>query len=100
MQHLSFKLEKYRLPQLEKINGPRSERDEQIGGFLNRGIKVGRVAHLRDVTAQDLGVLLSHIPTADLYAFRRQCEKARSFSRYFWWALKPKPMTEGAGVRG
>lgn len=61
---------------------------------------VSRLAHLRDVTAQDLGVLLSHIPTADLYAFRRQCEKARSFSRYFWWALKPKPMTEGAGVRG
>lgn len=70
----------------------RSERDEQLSYFLNRGIKLKDRAtgELRDMTDKELAIKLSHIPTHDLYAFRRQCEQARSFSRYFWWALKIK----------
>lgn len=72
--------------------GPRSERAEIIGLFLDHGIQIRdrRTKLLRPVEARELGVLLSHIPSADLYAFYRQCERARSFSRYFWWAIRPE----------
>ncbi|HVC59631.1 MAG TPA: hypothetical protein VND19_04595 [Acetobacteraceae bacterium] len=37
-----------------------------------------------------VSVKLAHVKSNfDLYAFYRACEEARSFSAYFWWALKP-----------
>jgi hypothetical protein len=67
-----------------------SERAELVGKFTDRlnldrdGVKYKKLTHAR------VGFLLSHIKSDfDLYAFLRACDEARSFSAYFWWALKP-----------
>jgi hypothetical protein len=39
------------------------------------------------VTVAAVAMELSHISTANLHAFDKQCENARRFSQYFWWAL-------------
>ena len=48
----------------------------------------------RPMSHSRLGKVLERIPTGDLYAFYRKCDGAKNFSRYFWWALKPKPDQE------
>lgn len=71
----------------------RSERDSLIQLFVDRKaihIRDRASKELRPATAREIAVKLSHIPTGDLYAFYKQCDRARSFSRYFYWALKPK----------
>lgn len=68
----------------------KSERAELLSKFLGHDIKIRRAGKLIDASGHDLAIMLGHVPTSDLYPFFRQCEQARSFSRYFWWALKPK----------
>jgi hypothetical protein len=71
----------------------RGKRDEAIQLFVGKGIKVWadrKKSALRDATAADIARKVALIPTDDLYAFYKQCEQARSFSRYFEWALKPR----------
>jgi hypothetical protein len=91
------------------VKGATSERAELVGKFTDRlnrdrdGVKYKKLTHAR------VGFLLSHIKSNfDLYAFFRQAEEARSFSAYFWWALKPehprsaqtKQSPERAGLSG
>jgi len=69
----------------------RSERDEMVQKFVDkRVIKIHdrTTKQLRLATAGEIALLLKDCPTADLYAFFRECEEARSFSRFFWWAVK------------
>jgi hypothetical protein len=68
----------------------RSERDELIQNFLGHGIKLRdpKTKELRPATAAELAIILRHCPTKDLYPFFRECEGARSFSRFFWWSVK------------
>jgi hypothetical protein len=70
----------------------RSERDELLSKFLSHDLKLRdhKTKQLRPITDRELAIKLSHIPTGDLHAFYKQCENARSFGRYFWWALKPQ----------
>jgi len=83
MEIASSYLEKFQQPALF-----RSERDELIANFLGHGLQLRdrKTKELRPATDRDLAFILRHIPTTDLF----QCTQARSFSRYFFWALKPK----------
>jgi hypothetical protein len=78
---------KFKQPALFK-----SERAEIPSNFLGHGImlKDRKTKELRDATGHDIAILFGHVPTGDLHAFFKQCEGARSFSRVFWWAIKPK----------
>jgi hypothetical protein len=67
-----------------------SERGELLDKFLAR-LNPPRVAgNFKPLSHGRLSAILSHIPTDELYPFFRQCEGANSFSRFFWWSLKPK----------
>lgn len=71
----------------------RSERDEQIERFYQRGsIKVRdtKTKKLRLASRGELALILKDCPTEDLHAFYRQCEAARSFPRWFWYSIKRK----------
>lgn len=70
-----------------------SERASCIKLFHDkRAIKLPdrKTRELRLATAKELAVLLGHTPTEDLEPFYKECQRARSFSRYFWWAMKNK----------
>jgi len=71
---------------------PRSERAELLSNFLGNGIKLRdrKTKELRDATGHDIAILLGHVPTDDLWAFHKKCTEARSYSRWFWFMLKPK----------
>jgi len=73
------------------VTAASSERAELIGKFTDRlnldrdGVKFKKLSYAA------VAVKLAHIKSNfDLYAFMRACEQANSFSKYFWWALKPK----------
>lgn len=72
-----------------------NERQLLLKNFLDvkvDGIQLydNKTKELRPIKPHELGIQLAHIPTEDLYAFFRQCEQAKNFSKYFWWSLKPK----------
>lgn len=71
-------------------NRIKSERAELVEKFVVRLNEARRNTKYAPLTARAVAVKLGHIPTGDLYAFLRQCEQARCFSSYFWWALKPQ----------
>lgn len=69
---------------------PRNEREEMLELFMAK-LNAARIKDgFSKLSYGRLAKALQGVPTADLYAFYRQCEQAKSFSRYFWWALKPK----------
>lgn len=66
----------------------RCERDEVIQKFVDR-LNAARVGtKYPPLKPAAIAVKLSHLSVSDLWAFYGQCEHARSFSRYFWWAIK------------
>lgn len=75
-----------RKPVPQKIRGPRDELIQKFTDRLNQA-RVG--TKFKPLTCRAVAVKLSHLPTSDLWPFYRQCESARSFSAYFWWALRP-----------
>lgn len=82
-------LERYK-PREIQTGAPRNEREEMTQKFLDT-LNTRRVAEgFKPYTYARMATLLQGIPTGDLFAFYRQCEGARSFSRMFHWALKPK----------
>lgn len=74
---------------VEKAN-IRSERDELVQKFLERLNQAREGTKYKPLTARAVAIKLSHVPTRDLWAFYKQCEQAKSFSAYFFWALKPR----------
>lgn len=77
----------YELKKTEK--NIRSERDELIQRFVDKGaIRVRRKGKLEPATAKEIAILLRDCPTSDLHAFYEECNRARSFSRWFWWSVK------------
>lgn len=84
-------LQNYNLGEFKKDR--RTERGELMREFLEnlnaeRGKKFPPLSYAR------MGVLLQGIPTKDLYAFLSMCKDRQrvngSFSKYFWWALRPQ----------
>lgn len=74
---------------VEKNRG--SQRGEMLDKFLAR-LNPSRVAAgYKPLSHARIAVLVSHIPTEDLYAFYKQCEASQlPFSAYFHWAIKAK----------
>lgn len=77
----------------EKINAAniRSKRDEQIQRFHARGsIKLfdKKTKQLRLATKEELALILRKYKTDQLHPFYKECENARSFSKFFWWVVK------------
>ena len=82
-------LERYK-PREILTGAPRTEREELIDRFL-LALNPSRVAKgYEPYTFPRLSRMLKGKNEQQLYAFYRQCEGARSFSRMFHWALKPK----------
>jgi hypothetical protein len=74
----------------KKATGANSERAELIGKFMDRLNADRDGVKYKALTPVAVAVKLAHIMSnSDLYAFYRQCEGAKNFSRLFWWALKP-----------
>lgn len=68
----------------------RSERDELNQMFLAK-LNPDRIkAGFKPLTAVRLNMMFSdsQLKTSDLWAFYRECERAKHFSKYFYWALK------------
>lgn len=66
----------------------RSERDEILQKFIDRLNQARIGTKYKPLSGRAVAIKVSHIPTSDLHAFYRQCEQAKSFSAYFFWALK------------
>lgn len=73
-----------------------NERQEILKRFVDKQcIMVSdRKGGYRLVTGKELANILALIPTCDLHVFYKQCEQARSFSKYFWWAIKSRETIE------
>lgn len=78
----------------------KTERGEMMRYFLEQ-LNPGRAKlKLKPLTYARLGRLLVKIPTSDLYYLKSVCDDAAarngagSFSKRFWWEIKPKPATE------
>lgn len=97
MKRIEFKKEYIKQDDsLTARNTVRSERDEQISRFFDKQsimVRDKKTKELRLATKVDLALILRHCPTTDLHPFFKQCEEARSFSRYFWWSVKRKSPT-------
>ena len=85
-------LTNYKAPTLveNRLDRIASERAEMLKKFLDRLNPERIMSKRRAFDARFIAVKLAHIPTGDLYAFYQQCEKAKNFGAYFWWALKPQ----------
>ena len=67
-----------------------SQRAELVQRFHLRINKEREGSKYKPLSAKAVGVLLGHIPTEDLHAFMRMCEKGDVFSKVFFGAIKPK----------
>ena len=70
-------------------NNRGSERGELLDKFLEKLNPTREKSGYKKLTHPRLSVMLSHIPTDELYAFYSQCEKSNiPFSPFFFWSLK------------
>lgn len=68
----------------------RNAREVEINKFLVR-INPDRILKgYRELQYPAMASMFQKIPTDDLYAFYRECEKAKNFSAFFWWKMKQK----------
>jgi hypothetical protein len=82
-------------------NNHGSARGEMFDKFLEK-LNPGREeVGLRPYSHARLSKMLEHLSTSELYPFYRDCLRAKTFSAYFHWALKPEskkrlaPLTYG-----
>ncbi|OGC86229.1 hypothetical protein A3D70_01760 [Candidatus Adlerbacteria bacterium RIFCSPHIGHO2_02_FULL_54_18] len=67
-----------------------TERGELMHYFMERLNSSRRRDGLSPLTMPRMGRLLVAIPTKDLYYLRSICDKAKDFSKKFWWEINPK----------
>lgn len=72
-----------------QTKGPTSERAEYVQFFADT-INATRTGVHKPLPIKFYAVKLSHLSVQDLHSFKRQCLEAKSFSKYFWFALKPQ----------
>jgi hypothetical protein len=73
-----------------KEGGRKTERGELMKYFRAR-LNVSRVEDgLPIITMPRMGKILEGIPTRDLYYLKSVCDKAKFFSKKFWWEVDPK----------
>lgn len=78
----------YTLP--TKKSDLRSERAELIKSFTERLNKAREHTQYKPLTPKAVAIKTSHLDLWDLRMFYSQCERARNFSSFFWYALKPQ----------
>lgn len=44
-----------------------------------------------------MGKILQGIPTKDIYYLKSVCDKAKNFSKKFWWEVNPKKHQQDTG---
>lgn len=72
----------------------RTERGELMKYFIER-LNAARAADgLPPITMGRMGKILEGIPTKDLYYIKSVCDKAKNFSKKFWWLLKQEQKDE------
>jgi hypothetical protein len=70
-----------------------TERGELMEYFLGK-LNVARVRDgLKPMTMGRMAALLAATPTEDLYYLKSICDKAKDFSKKFWWEINPKNHT-------
>lgn len=80
-------LENRRIERRENIT---SERAEILEKFVDKLNTFRRQDGFKPLPVKSYAVMLGHLDTRDLRDFYKDCENAKHFSKYFWWALKPK----------
>ncbi len=73
----------------EITKSKRTERGDLITMFTQK-VNETRAKDLRPITVSTMGYMLSVYNLDSLYYLWRECEKARSFSGFFWYFVNPK----------
>jgi len=74
--------------QKKKPGAPRGRREELIQSFMLPINEARKRDGFEPLSQPAMAKKLKHIE--DLYPFYNECQRARSFSRFFWWALENK----------
>lgn len=77
-------------PRLEKSKTRKTERGELMQYFRTYLNASRAHANLPLLSMARMGRILQGIPTKDLYYLKSVCDKAKSFSKKFWWEIDPK----------
>lgn len=78
------------VPKIEKSSVRKTERGELMRYFVTHLNATRARDRLPLITMPRMGKILEGIPTKDLYYLKSVCEKARNFSKKFWWEVDPK----------
>lgn len=78
---------------LKTVGKPKDKKTER-GELLKYFCKELNWERKRDamppVSMGRMGKILEGIPTTDLYYLKSVCDKAKNFSKKFWWEVDPK----------
>lgn len=68
----------------------KTERGELMRYFVSHLNASRAKAKLQMISMPRMGKILEGIPTKDLYYLKSVCDKAKNFSKKFWWEVDPK----------
>lgn len=72
------------------VKDRRTQRGELLKDFFKE-VNAGRVeGGFKPLSMGRLGVIFQGVPNDDLYAFLKECKKAKSFGAYFNYKMFPK----------
>lgn len=74
----------------QKNKGANSERASLIGQFTDRLNLTRDGTKFKKLTYARIAALLAHLSKQDLYYLWSYCDKAKDFSKTFWWSLRPQ----------
>lgn len=75
-------------------NQPRSEREELLDRFLAKLNPDRAKKGMDPISVGRLVKMFELVPTHDLHAIYKNCERGRSFGGLFWHIMKPKAATD------
>jgi hypothetical protein len=78
------------LPKIEKVRTRKTERGELMRYFRERLNHSRKKDGHPAISMPRMGKILEGIPTKDLYYLKSVCDKAKNFSKKFWWEVDPK----------
>lgn len=79
-----------KIAQIAKQKSRKTERGELMKEFMIRLNASRKADKLVPLTMSRMGKILEGIPTRDLYYLQSICNKAKNFSKKFWWEVDPK----------
>jgi len=78
------------LPEFKQEKSRKTERGELMTYFRQR-LNASRIEiGMKPLSMARIGMLVQGIPTDDLYYLKSVCDKAKHFSKKFWWEINPK----------